>query len=100
MIAHDHGRRAESYQPDEMFSVTVPGQWSGTITRRSSSDEFAASDLPKDRWSFAHIHVGNELVLGLRFHEVTVDIIYYVPGRWEGWFGQYDPSDTEIYPPA
>jgi hypothetical protein len=100
MIQREHGQRAATYKADDQFTVKVPGKWMGTISRRCSSAEATSSDLAKERWSLAHVHLGNEMVLGVRFHDGAIELIRYKPGRWEEWFGQYDPSDVAEYPLA
>lgn len=100
LVRRDYGARAETYKIDDLHAVSVPGVWSATITRRCSSAEAAGSNVPRERWDFMHVHVGNDLVLAMRFHGENTELIRFHPGPWERWFGTLDLSDMTPFPPA
>lgn len=100
MAAMQYGKRAKDFPADEIFSVAAPGQWSGTITRRCNSTDYGTAGLAPERWSLAHIHIQQQMVLAVRFHQDQIELLRYIPGQWERWFGLFDATDTQTFPSA
>ena len=92
MVRDRYGRKADHYNADEIYSIDMSGLWSATITRRSSSAD-ADRPLPRECWDFLHVHVGKQIVLALRFAGLEAELIQYIPGHWERWFGTYNLAD-------
>ena len=98
MLQRQYGHRMVSYATGDMFSSPFSKGGLATITRRASSTEARVAELPRDKWDFLHVTIDGALVLALRFREGEAELIKFVPGHWECWFGVYNIADVEPFP--
>jgi len=97
LLQNQYGDKFSVYGKDDLHHINMDGHWSATISRRCSSSEAEFGDLPREKWPLAHIHVDNKLVLAIRFGK-ELEIIKFIPGLWEKWFGVHNPMDQKPYP--